>query len=105
MEGKTEKGGLTYLSFTVSEVPVEVYMKGEKGTAKALEGWQSFDDISQTSTTAAAIVKFLRSHKTPVAESATLAEKVSELKESDGVLAGDLKEDAAKELLTPGARR
>src|SRR5690348_15543813 len=46
-EGKAEKGGVTYLSFTVSEVPVEVFMKGEKGTAKALEGWQTFDDIAQ----------------------------------------------------------
>src|SRR5678809_162159 len=60
MEGKTEKSGLTYLSFTVSEVPVEVYIKGEKGTAKALEGWQSFDEISQTGGSAAAIVKYLR---------------------------------------------
>src|SRR5436190_16576263 len=48
IDGKTEKAGLTYLSFTVSDVPVEVYIKGEKGAAKALEGWQSFEDISQT---------------------------------------------------------
>ena len=105
MEGKTEKSGLTYLSFTVSEVPVEVYMKGEKGTAKALEGWQSFDDITQTSPAAAGIVKYLRSHKLPAAESAALADKVNELKEADGVLSGDLKEEAVKELLMRTARR
>jgi len=105
MEGKTEKSGLTFLSFTVSEIPIEVYIKGEKGTAKALEGWQSFDDIAQTSATAAGIVKFLRAHKAPVAESAALAEKVKELKETEGVLSGDLSEEAAKELLTRGARR
>jgi hypothetical protein len=105
MEGKTEKTGLTYLSFTVSEVPVEVYMKGDKGTAKALEGWQSFDDIIQTSPAAAGIVKFLRSHKLPAAESADLADKVNDLKEADGVLTGDLKEEAVKELLMRTARR
>ncbi len=105
IEGKAEKGGLTYLSFSVSDVPVEVYMKGEKGTAKALEGWQSFDDISQTSTAAAGIVKFLRAHKSPVSESATLADKATELKESDGIVLGDLKEEAVKELLLRGARR
>jgi len=105
MEGKTEKSGLTFLSFTVSDVPVEVYMKGEKGTAKALEGWQSFDDIIQTSPAAAGIVKFLRSHKLPAAESAALADKVNDLKEADGVLSGDLKEEAVKELLMRNARR
>jgi len=105
MEGKTEKGGVTFLSFTVSEIPVEVYIKGEKGAAKALEGWQSLDDISQTSATAAGIVKFLRAHKAPAAESASLVEKAQGLKEADGVVSGELKEDAAKELLTRGARR
>jgi len=105
IDGKTEKGGLTYLSFTVSDVPVEVYIKGEKGAAKALEGWQSFEDISQTGGSAAAIVKYLRSSKAPVTESAALAEKASDLKEADGVLSGELKEEAVKELLLRGARR
>ncbi len=105
IEGKAAKDGVTYLSFTISEVPVEVYMNGQKGTAKALEGWQSFDDISQTSGTAAAIVRYLRSYKAPAAESAGLATKVNELKEADGVLAGELKEEAVKELLLRGARR
>jgi hypothetical protein len=105
MDGKTEKGGLTYLSFTVSDVPVEVYIKGEKGAAKALEGWQSFEDISQTGGSAAAIVKYLRNSKVPVGESIALAEKADELKEADGVVSGDLKEEAVKELLMRGARR
>src|SRR2546423_11022212 len=61
MEGKAEKGGVTYLSFTVSEVPVVVYMKGEKGNAKALEGLQTFVDNALTIGTAAAIIQFLRS--------------------------------------------
>jgi len=105
IEGKAAKEGVTYLSFTISEVPVEVYMNGPKGTAKALEGWQSFDDISQTSGTAAAIVRYLRSYKAPAAESADLSAKVKDLKEADGVLSGELKEDAVKELLLRGARR
>ena len=38
IEGKAEKGGLTYLSFSVGGggIQVEVYMNGEKGAAKAL---------------------------------------------------------------------
>ena len=105
VDGKADKGGLTYLTFSVSDVPVEVYMKGDKGTAKALEGWQTFDEIAQTSGTAAAVVRFLRAYKAPVAQSASLAEKAKELKEADGALSGELKEDAVKDLLLMGGRR
>src|SRR2546427_8609395 len=93
IDGKAEKGGVTYLSFSVADVPVEVYMNGEKGTAKALEGWQTFDEIAQTSGTAAAVVRFLRSYKAPIAEAAGLAEKVKQLKEAEGTLSGELNED------------
>ena len=103
--GKAEKGGLTYLGFEIGGVPVEVYMNGQKGAAKALEGWQTFDEVAQTSGTAAAIVRYLRSYKAPGAESAALGEKVKDVKEAEGMLVGELKEDAVKELLERSARR
>jgi hypothetical protein len=105
IEGKAEKGGLTYLSFEIGGIPVEVYMKGEKGTAKALEGWQTFDEIAQTSSVAAAVVRFLRSYKTPGVESAALAGKVKDVKEAEGAISGELKEDATKGYLEFGTRR
>jgi hypothetical protein len=105
IEGKAEKGGLTYLSFEVGGIPVEVFMKGEKGAAKALEDWQTFDEIAQTGSAAAAIVRFLRVYKAPAAESVDLAGKLKDVKEAEGVLSGDLKEDAVKEFLLLGARR
>jgi len=105
IDGKADKSGLTYLSFEIGGVPVEVYMNGQKGTAKALEGWQTFDEIAQTSGVAAAVVRFLRSYKAPGVESAALSGKVKDVKEAEGVLSGDLREDAAKELLQFGARR
>ena len=86
LEGKADKAGLTYLSFTISDYPIEVYMNGQKGTAKVLEGWQAFDDVVQTSGTAAAVVKFLRSYKAPAAESVGLTEKAKELKESESAV-------------------
>ena len=103
--GKAEKGGLTYLSFEIGGVPVEVYMNGQKGAAKALEGWQTFDEIAQSSGTAAAVVRYLRVYKAPGAESAALSGKVKDVKEAEGVYSGDLKEEAVKELLERGARR
>jgi hypothetical protein len=105
IDGKADQGGTTYLSFSIGGIPVEVYLKGEKGAARALEGWQTLDEIAQTSGTAAAVVRFLRAYKAPGVESAGLSEKVKEVKESDGVLSGELKEEAAKDLLTRGARR
>lgn len=105
IEGKTEKDGLTFLSLTPGGIPVEVYMKGEKGVARALEGWQTFDEIAQSGGTAAAIVRFLKTYKTPAAQSAELANNASELKETDGVLSGELKADAIKEILLMGTRR
>ncbi len=104
IQGKAEKG-VTYLSFEVSGVPVEVYMNGQKGTAKGLEGWQTFDEVAQSSDTAAAVVRFIRNHKTPAAESANLVDKAKELKEADGAISGELKEDAVKELLLRFGRR
>ena len=32
IDGKADKGGLTYLSFMVGGIPVEVYMNGKKGS-------------------------------------------------------------------------
>ena len=105
IDGKADKGGLTYLSFSINGIPVEVFMNGQKGAAKALEGWQTFDEIAQTGGTAAAVVRYLRSYKAPSVESAILSEKVRDVKEAEGILSGELKEDAAKELLEQGARR
>ena len=103
--GKTEKGNLTFLSFTPGGLPVEVYMKGTNGVAKVLEGWQTFDEIAQTSGAATMIIRFLRSYKAPAAQSVSLADSVKELKEADGALSGELKEEALNEMLLFGSRR
>lgn len=105
IEGKADKAGMVCLNFSVGDVPVAVCMKGDKGAAKALEGWQTFDEIAQPGGTPAAVVRYLRSYQAPVAESTALAGKATELKEVDGAIAGDLKEDAVKELLLFGSRR
>lgn len=105
IDGKTEKSGLTWLSFVVGGLPVEVYMQGTNGTAKAFEGWQTFDEVARTGASPAAVIRYLRSYQTPATESAALAGKIKELKPVDDALAGDLPEDAVKEMLLIGARR
>lgn len=105
IDGKSEKNGLTWLSFIVGGLPVEVYMQGQKGTAKAFEGWQTFDEVARTGASPAAVIRYLRAYQTPMAEAVALAGKVKELKPADDALAGELPEDAVKEMLLLGARR
>lgn len=106
IEGKAEKDGVTSLNFTVGGIiPVEVCMKGEKGAAKAMTGWQTFDEIAQEGGTPASIVRYLRSYQPPASEAAGLAAKVKELKAADGVIAGELSEDAVVEQLLVGSRK
>ena len=105
IQGKAEKGGVTWLSFSVGGLPVEVAMKGEKGAAKAMEGWQTFDEIAQAGGTAAAVVRYLRNYKTPMTEAENLAGKVKEFTETDGAIAGELNDEAVKELLLLGSRQ
>lgn len=105
IDGKTEKSGLTWLSFVVGGLPVEVYMQGTNGTAKAFEGWQTFDEVARTGASPAAVIRYLRSYQTPATESAALAGKIKELKPVDDALTGDLPEDTVKEMLLIGTRR
>ena len=105
IQGKAEKGGVTWLSFVVSGLPVSVCKKGDKGAANALAGWQTFDELAQMGGTAAAVVRYLRSYQAPAGETAMLAGKVKELKAADGAIAGELKDDAVQELLLMGSRQ
>jgi hypothetical protein len=93
------------LSFSIGDVLVEVYRNGPKGAAQILMGgWHTLDEIAQMGGTPATIVRYVRGYKAPVAESADLAGNVTELKEADGALSGELKEDAVKEMLLFGTR-
>lgn len=105
IEGKANKSGLVFLAFAVGDVPVEVFMKGDKGAAKVFEQWQSFEDLARTGATPAAVVRFLRSYQPPAIQAADLAAKVKVFtKQEDGALAGELGEDAVQDLLLFGMR-
>lgn len=105
IEGKAEKSGLVFLGFAVGDVPVEVFMKGDKGAAKVFEQWQSFEELARTGATPAAVVRFLRSYQAPAVQAADLAARVKDFKKhEDGALEGELSEDAVKDLLLFGMR-
>jgi hypothetical protein len=97
--GKTDKSGLIYLRTMTGATATEVYMNGQKGTASGTAGWRTFDEIAKPGGFAAGLVHYVRSWKAPVDEVTALLGKVKDVKEVEGVLSGELKEDAVKELL------
>ncbi len=105
IEGKTEKDGFTYMMLMPGGISVDVIIKGEKGAAKTLEGWQSFAEIEQAGGGGAAIARRIRKFKTPAVEAVDLVGAVKELKEADGAYAGELSEDKIKELILLAVRR
>jgi hypothetical protein len=97
--GKTDKDGLIYLRFMNGATASEVYMSGQKGTVGGPTGWRTFDEIAKPGGFAAGLVRLMRSWKAPVAEATDLLGKMKDFKEVEGVLSGELQEDAAKHLL------
>src|SRR5688572_9183900 len=102
VEGKTEKGGYTTLSYTFGENTLEAVLKGDKGAIKTEEGWQSLEEAAGEGqqNRGRFFARMLRTQRTPAQQAADLASKTKELKKADDAIAGDLTEDGAKELLT-----
>jgi hypothetical protein len=99
ISGKVNKGGPMCLTFMMGATPADVYLNGQKGTAKGPGGWQTFDEIAQPGGFAAAIVRYLRSYKAPSVECGALSGELQNVKGEEGVISGELKADAANEYL------
>jgi hypothetical protein len=105
IEGKTEKDGFTLLTLTQGDNSMEAVLKGGKGALKTEDGWKSLSEAAQDDggggfNPARFMAMRLQNFKTPAAEAADMTGKVNGLKLADGVYAGDLTEDGAKQLLT-----
>ena len=99
ISGKTTKGGPTCLTTMMGTTPSDVYLDGQKGTAKGSGGWQSFDEIAKGGGFAAALVGYLRSYKVPSVECGAFSKELQDVKEKEGILSGELKSEAAKAYL------
>jgi hypothetical protein len=107
-EGKTEKGGLTYLSMTRGDNTIEAVKKGEKGAIKTQDGWQSLAEATSGGgdqpSPGRFLARMLQTFKAPAAQAEDLVAKVKDLKKDGDVYAGDLTEDGAKGLMMFGGR-
>src|SRR5437870_4106973 len=102
IEGKTEKGGFTYLKGSAGEISYEVASRGEKMVINYNGDWLTTADIGDDNRA----VQRLKTLRKPVQEAESLAGKVAEMKkESEGVFSGDLTAESAKELFSLLGRR
>ena len=109
-EGQAGRDGAIHLSMTRGENTIEAYLKGDKGALKTDEGWKSLSEAAESDgggqpNPTMFMARMLRNYKAPAAEAEDLAGKAKELKSEDGAYAGDLTEEAVKQLVARGPRR
>jgi hypothetical protein len=107
--GKIEKGGYTYVDFSMQDNKIEAVAKDGKGAIKTEDGWQSLEDAAKTGGDGGPnprmfIARRMQNFKAPAVEAGDLAGKTKDLAKADDAYAGDLTEDGAKSLLTFGRR-
>jgi hypothetical protein len=102
IEGKTEKGGPTYLKGSMGEISYEAASKGDKIVVNYNGNWLSTAEIGEDNRA----IQRLKALKRPVEEAESLVGKAVEMKkDSEGAYSGDLAADAAKELFSLLGRR
>jgi hypothetical protein len=105
--GKTEKGGYTYLDFSMMDNTIEAVLKGTNGAIKTEEGWQSLADAAKGGgdggfNPARFMAMRVQSTKAPAAEAPDIAAKAKDLTKTNDMYVGDLTEDGVKSLMMFG---
>lgn len=104
-EGKTQKGGYTWLSMSMRDNTIEAVKKGDKGAIKGQDGWRSLSEAAEGDRGPATFMaRRIQNFKAPAVQAEDLAGKVKELKQDGDSYSGELTEEAAKSLLTFGGR-
>ncbi|MGA3283982.1 MAG: hypothetical protein ABSD57_05955 [Verrucomicrobiota bacterium] len=97
-EGKTEKGGATYVKMSFGDNITEIVMKGDKAAVTDPDGdWQSLTNLENDSEGPGRfLVGMVRNFRAPAAQATNLLAAVKELKKDGDVYSGDLTEAGAK---------
>ncbi len=97
IHGESEKDGFTFFSVKLGDNTIEAAFKGDKSAIKLDNQWHSGDELEGDR---AWIRQRLNTFKPPPAEAEDLARKVKALKkEPEDLYAGDLNEEAVRELV------
>jgi hypothetical protein len=104
-DGKTEKDGFTFITFSFGDNTSEAALKGTNGAVKADGDWQTLADAAKDDggggfNPLRFLAMRMQNFKSPAQEAEDIANGTADLKLADGVYAGDLTEDTAKSRLT-----
>jgi len=99
-EGKTEKNGDMYVKMTFGENTTAVVKQGAKAAFTNRDGeWQSLADAEGQEGPGRFMVGFVRNLQTPADQATNIVSGVQELKKDGEIIAGDLTEEGAKNLM------
>jgi hypothetical protein len=103
-DGKTEKDGYTSLAVSFNENTSQAIIHGTNVAVKADGDWQSAAEATADNgggfNPTSFLARMAQNLKTPATEAANLAGQAKELKAGTNGIAGELSEDAVKNLLT-----
>ncbi len=109
-EGKTEKGGATYVKMSFGDITTEIVMKGGKTAVTDPDGdWQSLTNLENDAKGIGSegpirfLVGMVHNFKAPAAQATNMVALVKELKRDGDVYSGDLTEAGAKAQFRFGA--
>ncbi|HWD20099.1 MAG TPA: hypothetical protein VHB20_12565 [Verrucomicrobiae bacterium] len=108
-EGKIQKDGLAYITYTFQDNTMTTIVKNGKGAIKTEDGWKSLEDAAKDDGGGGPnFTRFLamrmQNFKAPADEASDLAGKTKSLAAADNVISGELTEDGVKALAAFGRR-
>jgi hypothetical protein len=99
-DGKTEKDGIIHVKSTFGENTTDIVKKGDKAAFTNRDGeWQTLAEVENQEGPARFRAGMVRNLRTPAEQAVEIAAGAKELKKDGDALAGDLTEEAAKNLM------
>lgn len=99
-DGKTEKDGFMHVKWTFGENTTDVVKKGDKAAFTNRDGdWQTLAEVENQEGQARFRAGMVRNLRTPAEQAGEIAAGAKELKKDGDAIAGDLTEEAAKNLM------
>lgn len=108
LDGRTEKGGLTWIR-TRQTTPIEIVYKGPKMAVRLDEGWATEQDLASGTRLRQhanlSVVRSLKTHPRPTVQATQLLKYMKDAKEGNpGYFVSDLDDAAVKDLLRQSLR-
>jgi hypothetical protein len=99
-DGKTEKDGFIHVKSTFGENTTDIVKKGDKAAFTNRDGdWQTLAEVENQEGPARFRAGMVRNLRTPAEQAVEIAAGAKELKKDGDAIAGDLTEEAAKNLM------